>query len=183
MARPSRTSKRKKIIELVERWKPILHLDSWVLAVSFFNDDSDLPEEDRGEGVAGLADSRDEYELGELGFVLDHIGPDDLEETVVHELVHTIQAPLEHAAIVMAGDDKVKLEWIRKEKERVVRHLTRIFLSLRLREEQSIDAPEVRERHPAEAIRNQGPKTGKEKGRTVENKLSLWGQAWSILRS
>lgn len=135
--RISRSKKRDLIIAAVEKCKPALGLDDWALGLNFYNRHKDLPKEDQEDAPSAQVTPQDEYAIAQMDFVLDAIDPEDINEVVIHELVHCIQSPLESVAHTLAADDDAKHEWVRREKERVVRHITRVLQPLL---ENTIDA-------------------------------------------
>lgn len=104
---------KKKIRELVREWKPILDLGHWTIDVSF----------DKKQWAA-CCEAKPEYRAANINFYMAKLLPKlklnyELEEFVVHELIHCLTWPtvgIAERLIEVIGDPTGEL-WKRKEDE------------------------------------------------------------------
>jgi hypothetical protein len=112
-----------KINALVKKWRKRMMLDRWTMRVKigYFND-----ADDRSKAANA---SLPEYEDAELYFDVARIAPnEDLEELVVHELVHSLVSPLVQAGDKLAGENEAAKELVRAANERSTTWITRALL-------------------------------------------------------
>lgn len=118
---PTPPSKR-AIMALVRRWRTRLHLHEWKLGVTV----APIPPED--EASAWCA-AQPQYREADVAFDPATIQPDELEATVVHELLHCHVESLAALALDMAGDDPVKKAQVSRAEEELVTRLERAFIA------------------------------------------------------
>ena len=119
---PRPSSRVRKILRLVARYKRLLGLDLWTIEVKFTPDKRDK---------AGCS-ADDEYMSAELFFDLAEIAPEEDETYVRHEMLHIPTWELLRVADFLAGKDKTAQELVRAARERVTTLLERAPLWERL---------------------------------------------------
>lgn len=105
----------------VAHWKKRLGLSGWRIAVSFGSDE---------EECEASCSAAPEYRAAMLRFDLTKIAPDELDNYVVHELLHLVGWPLANAAQTMAAGDPAKLEWVRTLEEHLITELEHLVIRL-----------------------------------------------------
>ena len=119
MPRPRRLSKR-EVLRLVRLWRQRLQLHDWKIAVLV----GPIAPEDNAKAYCAAAP---EYREATVHVSPDDVAPEDAESTVVHELLHCHVEALAGLALVMAGDDPVRKEAVRRAEEELVMRLERAF--------------------------------------------------------
>jgi hypothetical protein len=114
---------KRRVLALVRQWRTKLHLSEWHLGVVV---DTIPPD----AAARADASASPEYREATLRFDPAEIDPAELEEMVVHELLHCHVETLGHLALVMAGEDAVRKEAVRMAEEELVTRLTRVCLGL-----------------------------------------------------
>lgn len=112
--------KRYRIRTLVEVWRVPLGLGNWALEVHF-NDATD-------EQASCVADP--EYRKGLLTFNLKRLSVDELDETVLHEMLHCVGWPIAALAGKWAGRNRERAEVVRQAEELLITHLSNVILPL-----------------------------------------------------
>jgi hypothetical protein len=110
--------KRRAITRLARRAIPALRLEHWDITLSF------------GKlkcGSAAECDAQSEYKQAVLRFDCRQIPWDDIPRFVVHELMHCHVEALGAIAMIAAGKDKAKEEWVRRTEEELVTTLDQIL--------------------------------------------------------
>lgn len=112
-------SKRKAIERLARRAIPALRLEHWDITLAFPR---------RLEcGCAAECDAQPEYKQAVLRFDCTKISWDDLPRFVIHELMHCHVEALAGIALLAAGRDRAKEEWVRRTEEELVTVLDQIL--------------------------------------------------------
>jgi hypothetical protein len=114
----------------MRRLLPILFLDQWRIGLDVYDSRAELKKA-TGDDFSAGAYAEPEYAQGRLGFVLEEWNKrEELELTILHELLHV---SLFEATAVMdrwAGDDAEKKETARMTTERITNHMTRVVGNL-----------------------------------------------------
>jgi len=110
------------ILRLVRVWRTRLHLHEWKLGVTV----APIPPED---DASAWCAAQPQYRSADLAFDPAIIKPDELEATVVHELLHCHVESLAALALDMAGDDPVKKAQVSRAEEELVTRLERAFMA------------------------------------------------------
>lgn len=104
---------------LVRQWRTRLQLHDWKISVVV---DRIPPEDD----AKAFCQAKPEYREALVQVDPHEVTLEDLEATVVHELLHCHAEALAGLALVMAGDDPVKREAVRRAEEELVMRLERL---------------------------------------------------------
>lgn len=120
---PRRRVSKKAVLERVAHWRSRLLLDDWALGVIV---DAMPPEDDATAANA----AEPEYRRATLYFDPYQIPAKELDDYVVHELLHCLTEPLAQLATVAAGDDPMRKEAVRMAEEELVTRLERVCRSL-----------------------------------------------------
>ena len=112
--------KRRRILALTEVWRVPLGLGSWSFDVRF---EDTVPEQ-----ASCVADP--EYRKAVLIFNLRRLAADELDETVLHEMLHCIGWPIAALAIKWAHGDKERREVARQAEELLITHLSNVILPM-----------------------------------------------------
>lgn len=118
---PRRRIGKRRVLALARLWRERLHLNDWKLSLLV----EPIPEE---EDCKAYAQSQPEYKEILVAIDPEAVTPDELEATVVHELLHGHVEKLAGLALAMAGDDPVKREVVRQAEEELVVTLERAFM-------------------------------------------------------
>lgn len=101
-------------------WIPRLQLQAWEITGSIAPMEKDAAE----------CDAAPEYLNAAVRIDPEKVPVEDLEATVVHELIHCHTWRLTNVAEVLARGDPALLEWVRTEQETLATNLERVFLAL-----------------------------------------------------
>jgi len=114
-----------RIREVFEDYRELMGLHRWV--IRFANGRPDDLDPCKGACLA-----MPEYREATLVFDLERFETgDDIEEMVVHEMVHCLTWEIVHVAEVLAMDDPRLKEWVRFTEERHTTDLAEAFIRLR----------------------------------------------------
>ncbi len=119
MPSPRRISKA-SVMRLVRLWRERLHLHDWKLSVMV----STIPAKDDAKAYCA---AKPEYREALVHLDPKEVPPEDLPATLVHELLHCHVEGLAGLALVMAGDDPVRREAVRRAEEELVMRLERVL--------------------------------------------------------
>jgi hypothetical protein len=114
---------RKQVLACVAKWRAVLHLEDWAIEVH-------VQKLNRPEDGVAHNQAQHEYRQAILRFDPNHITPDQLEATVIHELLHCHVWPLAHVAETLAAGNKKHREWSRVEEESLTTRLERVMLTI-----------------------------------------------------
>lgn len=118
MIRPPFPGDEQLTFDLVETWRPRLHLDRWNINVDF----------DSERESAASCEALEEYCTGTVYFNLEQMDDAPIERYVVHELLHCHVNVLASVALTLAGNSKIKKEMVRRAEESLVTLLERLFI-------------------------------------------------------
>lgn len=118
---PRRRIGKRRVLALVRLWRERLHLTDWKVSVLV---EPIPPEED----CKAYCQAQPEYREMVVAVDNEAVTPDELEATIVHELLHGHVEHLAGLALAMAGDDPVKREVVRLAEESLVVTLERAFM-------------------------------------------------------
>lgn len=118
---PRRRIGKRRVLALVRLWRERLHLSDWKLSLLV---EPIPPEED----AKAYCQAQPEYREMVVAVDPDAVTPDELESTVVHELLHAHVEQLAGLALAMAGEDPIKREVVRQAEEALVVRLERAFM-------------------------------------------------------
>jgi hypothetical protein len=122
---------KKRLAVLIEKWRITLYLGNWQIDTTYFRE---TPEDMCGSGgYAPLMDvePRWEYLKAIIRFnmpMLVSLSDDDLERSIVHELLHCAVCEMREMASHPADSDEA-----RRHEERVVSQLTKAIISTEIR--------------------------------------------------
>lgn len=116
----TRAQKRKRINALVGAWQGPLGLANWTVSVCF---DDSVPEQ-----ASCIANP--EYRTARLTFNLRRVGPEEIEELVVHEMIHCHGWAVAALALKWSGRDAERRDVVRQAEELLVTAVSRAFLPL-----------------------------------------------------
>lgn len=118
---PRRRIGKRRVLQLAQLWRQRLHLTDWKLSLLV----EPIPED---EDCKAYCQAQPEYK--EMVVAVDPVAVsrDELEATIVHELLHAHVERLAGLALTMAGDDPVKKEVVRQAEESLVVALERAFM-------------------------------------------------------
>jgi hypothetical protein len=108
-----KSTAKKQILELIEWWKNPLDMANWTFKITF-----------RKDQWKASCYAEPEYRTAQLNFYLDQLIPQfktnyELEEFVVHEMVHCLTWQLVDLTetLIKSSDDKTGVLWSEKEKK------------------------------------------------------------------
>jgi muconolactone delta-isomerase len=118
---PRRKIGKRRVLALARLWRERLHLGDWKLSLLV----EPIPE---AEDCKAYCQAMPEYKEMTVAVDPEAVTPEELESTIVHELLHAHVEHLAGLALAMAGDDPIKREVVRLAEESLVVSLERAFV-------------------------------------------------------
>lgn len=112
--------------DLIHKWRSRLRLERWDIVFDLVNTEFDMPEDSQSD-VAAVT-SADEYFSAKIIFCKENIELDELEEVVVHELLHVKMFTMEQIIRDALEDNNPRLSEVMIENQ--VEELTAVLMGV-----------------------------------------------------